>query len=186
MNVFMSGVGGSAFVDRYSDIANLNIAREGMDKLIKDKICNNYEILINKIIDISFNTLISVVNKNKARMWNKDIKTDFVLIKDKDSFEYIRTKNHDALYDGIVLLDTPKYTNELDVKLSDEYPVKVNWAKKYKRGVYDGKNIIAFSYLSAICEAWPVFIEKVKECEYGEEWLERVGFIPPKKNKTKK
>lgn len=173
---------GSSIVNKYSDVVNLNIAREGMDKLIKDKICNNYEILINKIIDISFNTLISVVNKNKARMWNKDIKTDFVLIKDKDSFEYIRTKNHSVLYSGFVLLDTVKYTNEIDVKLLDECSDK-NGYKRYKRGVYDGKNIIAFSYLSAICEAWPVFIEKVKECEYGEEWLERVGFIPPKNNK---
>lgn len=173
---------GSAFVNRYSDVANLSIAREAMSKLIEDKVCYNYEILIKKIFsDFFCGVFTSVLNK-KMYGRNKKIKTDFALIKDKDSFEHMRTKNH-VIYSGIVLLDTPKYTNELDVKLSDECPVKDNWAKKYKHGIYDGKNIIAFPYLSAICEAWPVFIEKVKECEYGEEWLERVGFIPPKKNK---
>lgn len=175
---------GSSILDEYSDIANLNIARNEMDKLIKNKVCNDYEILIDRIINISFNTYVNVVNKNHAHMWNKDIKTDFILIKDKDSFEYIRTKNHSVLYSGVVLLDTAKYTNEIDVKLFDEYSYKNGW-KRYKRGVYDGKNIIASLYLSAICEAWPVFIEKVKECEYGEEWLERIGFIPPKNNKQK-
>lgn len=173
----------SAFVDRCSDIANLSIAREAMSKLIEDKVCYNYEILIKKIFsDFFCGVFTSVLNKNKIYGRNKKIKTEFVLIKDKDSFEHMRTKNH-VIYGGFVLLDTVKYTNEIDVKLSDECPVKDNWAKKYKRGVYDGKNIIAFPYLSTICEAWPVFIEKVKECEYGEEWLERVGFIPPKKNK---
>ena len=58
-----------------------------------------------------------------------------------------------------------------------------HYRKTYRHGIYDGKNIIAFPFLAMICEAWPVFIEKVKECEYGEEWLERVGFIPPKNNK---
>lgn len=178
---------GSNIVGKYPDIVNLNIAREEMDKLIRNKVCNNYDFLINKIINTLFNTFITdIINKDSLYMRNINIKTDFVLIKDKDSFEYIRTKKHDTSYRGLVLLDTVKYTNEIDVKLSDKCLDKSGRIDGYKRGTYDGKNIIAFPYLSAICEAWPVFIEKVKECEYGEEWLERVGFIPPKKDKNKK
>ena len=168
---------------KYPVMAYLNTIHNEIDTLIEDKICKNYTYLFQFIID-GFGC-----NKYTRVLWqqgytatsDRSIITRFVLIKDKKTFETIKAEKPRTLYNNTIVLDKPKYLNEVDVKLSDE--CSCHYRKAYRHGIYDGKNIIAFPFLAMICEAWPVFIEKVKECEYGEEWLERVGFIPPKNNK---
>ena len=170
-------------LSKYPAMAYLNTIHNEIDTLIEDKICKNYAYLFQFIID-GFGC-----NKYTRVLWqqgytatsDRSIITRFVLIKDKKTFETIKAEKPRTLYNNSIILDKPKYLNEVDVKLSDE--CSCHYRKAYRHGIYDGKNIIAFPFLAMICEAWPVFIEKVKECEYGEEWLERVGFIPPKNNK---
>ena len=170
---------------KYSAMKILNTIHNEIDTLIEDKICKNYEYLFQFIIN-GFGC-----NKHTCVLWqqgytatsDRSIITHFVLIKDKKTFETIKAEKPRTLYNNTIVLDKPKYLNEVDVKLSDECSYLLGYRKAYRHGIYDGKNIIAFPFLAMICEAWPVFIEKVKECEYGEEWLERVGFIPPKNNK---
>ena len=165
----------SHILTKYSVIANLNTIRNEMDML-----CKNYTYLFELIINgLGYSALFMHENGCiDVGEGNKNIKTYFMLVKDKKIFETIKIKKQNILYDSNIILNKPKYQNEIDVQLSDE--CCSHYRKMYKHGIYDGKNIIAFPYLSTICEAWPIFIEKVKECEYGEEWLERVGFIPPK------
>lgn len=168
---------------KYSTMKILNTIHYEIDTLIEDKICKSYEYLFQFIID-GFSC-----NKHTCVLWkqgytatsDRSIITHFVLIKDKKTFETIKAEKPRTLYNNTIVLDKPKYLNEVDVKLSDE--CSYHYRKAYRHGIYDGKNIIAFPFLAMICEAWPIFIKKVKECEYGEEWLERVGFIPPKNNK---
>ena len=168
---------------KYSTMKILNTIHYEIDTLIEDKICKSYEYLFQFIID-GFGC-----NKHTCVLWkqgytatsDRSIITRFVLIKDKKTFETIKAEKPRTLYNNTIVLDKPKYLNEVDVKLSDE--CSYHYRKAYRHGIYDGKNIIAFPFLAMICEAWPIFIKKVKECEYGEEWLERVGFIPPKNNK---
>ena len=150
---------------KYPAMSYLNTIHNEIDTLIEDKICKNYAYLFQFIID-GFGC-----NKYTCVLWKQGYKT----------FETIKAEKPRTLYNNSIILDKPKYLNEVDVKLSDE--CSYHYRKTYRHGIYDGKNIIAFPFLAMICEAWPVFIEKVKECEYGEEWLERVGFIPPKNNK---
>lgn len=165
-----------------SVMANLNTIHDEIDTLIEDKVCKNYAYLFQLIIDrFTCNKYTCVLSKNEYIDTSNNIETRFALIKDKKTFETIKAEKPKALHIRNIILDKPKYTNEVDVKLSDEISIS-HYRKAYKHGIYDGKNIIAFPYLAMICEAWPAFIEKVKECEYGEEWLERVGFIPPKKD----
>lgn len=170
---------------KYPAMAYLNTIHNEIDTLIEDKICKNYAYLFQFIID-GFGC-----NKYTCVLWqqgytatsDRSIITRFVLIKDKKTFETIKAEKPRTLYNNSIILDKPKYPNEVDVKLSDE--CLYHHRKTYRHGIYDGKNIIAFPFLAMICESWPIFIKKVKECEYGEEWLERVGFIPPKNNKQK-
>ena len=171
---------------KYPVMAYLNTIHNEIDTLIEDKICKNYTYLFQFIID-GFGC-----NKYTRVLWqqgytatsDRSIITRFVLIKDKKTFETIKAEKPRTLYNNSIILDKPKYLNEVDVKLSDE--CLYHHRKTYRHGIYDGKNIIAFPFLAMICESWPIFIKKVKECEYGEEWLERVGFIPPKDSKEAK
>lgn len=173
----------SNILSKYPAIANLNAIQGEIYTLIRDKVCNDYISLLDHIVPYTYHysvLFMHVLNKNDyIGISGKNIKTDFVLIKDKKTFETIKTEKPNTLYDGNIILNKAKYQNKIDVKLSDEC---LHYPGMYKHGIYDGKNIIASPYLSMFCEAWPIFIEKVKECEYGEEWLERVGFIPPKNN----
>lgn len=182
-NNLIYGWSPSNILIKYPAIANLNAIQGEIDTLIRDKVCNDCISLLDHIVPYTYHysgLFMHVLNKNDyIDISGKNIKTDFVLIKDKKTFETIKTEKPNTLYDGNIILNKAKYQNKIDVKLSDEC---LHYPEMYKHGIYDGKNIIASPYLSMFCEAWPIFIEKVKECEYGEEWLERVGFIPPKNN----
>lgn len=169
-------------LSKYPTMINLNTIQDEIDTLIGNKICKDYVYLFQEIFRTFFYSHFTCVRSKNDYIngAHDNIKTYFTLIKDKDAFENIEAKDRDALYCNCTILDELKYSNMIDVKLSEECTVRTETV--YKHGIYDGKNIIASPYLSAICEAWPIFIKKVKECEYGEEWLERVGFIPPKNN----
>lgn len=180
-NDLIYGWSPSNILSKYPAIANLNAIQGEIDTLIRDKVCNDYIYLLDYIVPYTYHHggfFTCVLNENDyIDISDKNIRTGFILIKDKKTFETIKTEKPNTLYDGNIILNKPKYQNKIDVKLSDE---SLHYPTMYKHGIYDGKNIIASPYLSMFCEAWPAFIEKVKECEYGEEWLERVGFIPPK------
>lgn len=172
----------SNILRKHPAIANLNAIQGEIDTLIRDKVCNDYTYLLDHIVLYTYHHsgFTCVLNENDyIDISDKNIRTGFILIKDKKTFETIKTEKPNTLHGGNIILNKPKYQNKIDVKLSDE---SLHYPTMYKHGIYDGKNIIASPYLSMFCEAWPVFIEKVKECEYGEEWLEYVGFIPPKNN----